>query len=69
VRRWLYFSLALVAALAALVALSRGGAVFGGGSAEPRDHIDPASRARLEQVLRDAEKAPAAAPKPRDGRS
>jgi hypothetical protein len=49
VKRWLALSLGLGAAALALLAL------FGRRPAPPLDDIDDASRARLEQVLRDAE--------------
>ena len=63
-RRWLFFPLALLAALAALIALTRGIGRTGNDSAAPRDHIDPESRARLERVLRDAEQVPIESQRP-----
>jgi len=61
VRRWLLFSLALAAALAALAALRPFG-LSQDGAGPPLDEIDAASRARLEQLIRDAESVPVADP-------
>jgi hypothetical protein len=62
VNRWLLLVLGLAIAAAALFALVGGEAprLPAAGGSPPLDEIDADSRARLEQVLRDAEREEAA---------
>jgi hypothetical protein len=68
--RWLLFVTALALAAAGGYALVGGGArtlpVASG--PPPLDEIDPASRARLERVLREADRAEAARPSANESR-